>query len=91
MAKDERYKRAKHLIQTGYIKTFRAAVENVNKTIVARDLGTHHETFEKLLSHPEKVLEKIYALAELFEIEPVKLFELIDNQVQEDKRNKKKR
>ena len=89
MAKDKRYATVKNLITGGYIKSFSEIWDTLPKTIVARDLKKHHQTFSKLISSPEKIrFEEAIEIASLIEIEGIHIINLIYSQIDPGKKNK---
>jgi hypothetical protein len=91
MAKDKRYNTVKNLIAAGYIKSFSEILETVPKTVVAHDLGMHHQTFAKLIKCPEKfVFKDAFRIASLIEVDDRDIINLIYNQYTIHKKLKKK-
>jgi hypothetical protein len=94
MPRDERYKNVKNLIEAGRITTFREIFTSraIPKTVLAKDLGMHHDTFNKLLVAPQRfTFENAFHIAAIIEIDKKNIIELIYNQCEEDnKKNKKK-
>jgi len=89
MAKDKRYTTVRNLITGGYIKSFSEIWDTLPKTIVARDLKKHHQTFSKLISSPEKIrFEEAIEIASLIEIESIQIINLIYNEIDPDKKYK---
>jgi NADH:ubiquinone oxidoreductase subunit D len=89
MAKDKRYKTIKTLIATGHVVRFMQILELdvVPKTIIARDLGMHHQTFEKLLKDPERFTYKqAFRIASLIEVDAKVMVDLIYAQCIENKK-----
>jgi hypothetical protein len=92
MAKDKRYGTVKKLIESGYIDSFSGILETIPKTNVARDLGMHHQTFDKLLKSPDRFAFKdAIRIASLIEVEDMKIINLIYNQYVIDKKPKRKK
>ena len=94
MPRDERYKNVKNLIESGNIKSFREIFDSkvIPKTVVAKDLGMHHQTFGKLLAHPEHLTYKdSFRIAALIDTDEKAIMNLIYNQYIEDKKGKRKR
>jgi len=78
MVKDHRYKRVKHLLSNGYITLFRDFFDHIPKTLVAKDLGIHNQTFSKLLEHPESfTFLHVFRISALFEVEEKVIIDLI--------------
>lgn len=89
MAKDKRYKTIKTLIATGHVVRFMQILELdvVPKTIIAQDLGMHHQTFEKLLKDPERFTYKqAFRIASLIEVDAKVMVDLIYAQCIENKK-----
>jgi hypothetical protein len=87
MAKDKRYGTVKNLIAGGYIKSFSEIWDTLPKTVVARDLKMHHQTFSKLVSSPEKIrFEEAIEIASLIEIDGMRIINLIYSQIDPGKK-----
>lgn len=81
MAKDKRYKTVKNLIIAGYVKSFPEILDTVPKTVVAHDLGMHHQTFAKLIKYPDRFTFKdAFRIASLIEVDDLTIINLIYNQ-----------
>jgi len=92
MAKDKRYKVVRTLIAAGEVTSFGQIMELVPKTILAQDLGMHHQTFEKVLKDPEKFTFKLaFWIASLIEVEERVIVNLIYTQCMENRNIKKKK
>ena len=92
MAKDRRYNTVKNLITAGYIKSFSEILETIPKTIVAHDLGMHHQTFDKLIKYPERFTFKdAFRIASLIEVDDMVIINLIYNQCGIEKKIKRKK
>lgn len=92
MPKDKRYVTVKNLISGGYIKTFREITDTLPKSTLAKDLGMHHQTFSRLLSHPEEFTYKdTFRIAALIEIDETVIMKLVYEQYQVDKKSSRKR
>src|SRR5581483_4577552 len=86
MAKDKRYRTIKNLITAGHITRFMQILEYVPKTVMAKDLGMHHQTFEKLLKDPEKfTFKQSFWIASLIEVEVKVIIDLTYAQCIENK------
>ena len=91
MAKDKRYNTVKNLITAGYIKSFSEILDTVPKTVVAHDLGMHHQTFAKLIKYPERFnFKDAIRIASLIEVDDRHIIDLIYNQYSIDKKRKRK-
>ena len=92
MTKDRRYKTVNNLISGGYVKTFREILETIPKSTIARDLGMHHQTFTKLIDHPERfTFQDAFRIAALLEVENMIVLTLIYEQYAVDKKVKKRK
>lgn len=81
MAKDKRYNTVKKLISAGFINSFSEILETVPKTVIAQDLGMHHQTFAKLIKYPERFTFKdAFRIASLIEVEEHIIMKLIYEQ-----------
>lgn len=81
MAKDKRYNTVKKLISAGFIKSFSEILDTVPKTVIAQDLGMHHQTFGKLIKNPDKFTFKdAFRIASLIEVEEQIIMNLIYEQ-----------
>lgn len=77
MARDKRYNTTRLLIQSGDVKNLEDVFDIIPPSVVARDFGTNYTRFTKLAANPELFrLKEIYALADLFEVDPRKMFDL---------------
>ena len=91
MAKDKRFKTVKNLITAGYVKSFPEILETVPKTVVAHDLGMHHQTFAKLIKYPDRFTFKdAFRIASLIEVDDLTIINLIYNQYATGKNLKRK-
>ncbi|GGB19272.1 hypothetical protein [Puia dinghuensis] len=94
MQRDERYKNVKNLIEAGKITAFRQIFTSkaLPKTVLAQDLGMHHQTFNKLLKTPQRfTYENAFHIASLLEIDKKAVVDLIYNQCIEDLKGKKRK
>lgn len=92
MSKDKRYGTVKNLISGGFIKTFREITDTLPKTVLAKDLGMHHQTLSKLLDNPEGFTFKdAFRIAALLGVDDKTVIDLVYNQCEADKKVKKKR
>lgn len=90
MPKDKRYNITKLLIQSGDIKTLAEVFDVIPPSVVAKDFGTNNTRFSKLTTNPELFrVKEIYRLSDLFEVDPLKMFALVNAQYQ--KKNSKKK
>jgi hypothetical protein len=63
----------------------------VPKTVLARDLGMHHITLNKLLEHPGQFkLDDIYEIAALVGVENKLMLQVFYNETGEKKAKRKK-
>lgn len=78
MTKDKRYQTVKHLISSGYIKSFTEIFDTLPKSLVYKDLGMNSVRFNNLLRNVDRfVLKDLFKIAALIEIEEHVLLELI--------------
>lgn len=92
MAKDRRYNTVKNLITGGYIKSFSEILDTIPKTVVAHDLGMHHQTFDKLIKYPERFTFKdAFRIASLIEVDELVIINLIYSQCGIEKKIKRKK
>ncbi|MFL5745955.1 MAG: hypothetical protein ACJ751_14880 [Niastella sp.] len=90
--KDKRYTTVNNLITGGFIKSFSQILDTIPKTVVFRDLGMHHQTFEKVVQNPAKLsCEDAFKLASLIEIDEMEILKLIYNEVIVEKKAKRKK
>jgi hypothetical protein len=90
--KDERYDTLNTLIAVGKVNSLSEMIKHVPKTTMARDLGMHHITFNKLIENPERfTLKDIYAIAWLIGIDKKKILDLFYNETAGDKKTKRKK
>jgi hypothetical protein len=60
--------------------------------VVAKDLGMHHTTFNKLLSTPQRfTFDDAFHMAALIETDKKNITELIYNQCEEDRKKSKRK
>jgi hypothetical protein len=89
MVKHTRTDIIKPLIESGHIKEFKQIFQYVPKTAVAQDLGIHFNRFNNFMEKVSEMrMSDMYLLCSYFEIDPHKMFELIDTQHRK-MRNKK--
>lgn len=80
------------LISGGYIENFRDIFQTLPKTTVKADMGMHHNTFSKLLKHPENfTIKEMIRLASLFGVKDMEIINLIYQQHMTDKNAKRKK
>ena len=90
MTKDKRYTTVKNLINSGFIKTFREIFDTIPKSIVYSDLGMNNARFKNLMFNVEEfVLNDIFRIAELIEVDREIMLNLVYKQYLEDNRRKK--
>ena len=90
MARDQRYKAVRALIEKGEITLFNDMFEFIPKTRVATDLGKHNVRFSRLLGRVEKfTLQELFMLARLLELDDRKLLDLAYNQHLQQRKKKR--
>src|SRR3954466_1740675 len=91
MAKDPRYTTLYKLITSGQLNSLAEMLVILPKTVLARDLGMHHITLNKLIAHPGQFkLDDIYEIASLIGVENKVMLQLFYKETGEKKvkRNK---
>lgn len=94
MQRDERYKNVKNLIESGRIVALRDMFTSraIPKTVVAKDLGMHHTTFNKLLAAPHHfTFENAFHMAALIETDKKNILQLIYMQCEEDRKKSRRK
>jgi plasmid maintenance system antidote protein VapI len=82
MRKDKRYGNLKKLFAGSHINSFEDFFSEVPKTTLTRDLGMHHQTFNKLLEEPEGFTYKItIRIASLVGVEDMEITKLIYKEI----------
>ena len=90
MAKDPRYLKVKKFILKGAVDSFEQIHDLVPKTIVAKDLGMHHYTYDDRLENPiDFTFKNIYELAFLCEVEPILIIDLVREAIDSKIKGKK--
>ncbi len=92
-SKDKRYINAKGLIESGDIKHFRDIFlrDIIKRNRVAKDLGFNFNRFDDLVQNTDGwILQDIYRMAALFEVDEKVMFNLLHDQRIADKQHKKK-
>ena len=91
MAKDPRYNTLYKLITSGQLNGLTEMLEVLPKTVLARDLGMHHITFNKLILRPGQFkLDDIYEIASLIGVDNKVLLQLFYNETGEKKVKRKR-
>lgn len=81
MAKDERYRAARGVIEQDDLQLLSQVFKVIPKTIVAKDLGLSASRLNDKLNQIEKfTLKEVFAMATLFEVDSIKIFELASAQ-----------
>ena len=81
MIKDKRYTVVKNLIESGHITLFRQIFDILPKSVVYRDLGMNNARFTNLMENVELfVVSDLFRIADLIEIEKMKILEIMFNQ-----------
>lgn len=88
---DKRYKTVKILIDNNHVKTLVEIFDTIPRSVVAQDFGTNFTRFDRLINNPELFrLKELYVLAQLFDVEEVKMVQLAHGQYIAKKGKKKK-
>lgn len=91
MPKDKRYNTVKNLITGGFITKFSEILDTMPKSVITKDLGMHHDTFEKVIESPDRLtITDAFRIAAFIEVDEMKLMELIHNEWKEKKAKRKK-
>ncbi|OQP50287.1 hypothetical protein A4H97_00105 [Niastella yeongjuensis] len=91
MGNDPRYITVNKLITSRQLNSFSEILKIVPKTVLTKDLGMHHITFNKLIDHPAGfTLENIYEIAALVGVENKVMLQLFYNETGEKKTKRKK-
>jgi len=78
MAKDKRYNTAKKLFEMGAMTNISEILDVIPKTVIGKDMGMHHDTFNRLLSNPGNfTLNQIFQLAALIGVDKMAMLNLI--------------
>jgi hypothetical protein len=81
MPQDNRYTVVRILIEGGHITTFKQIFEYIPPTVVAKDYGSNYVRFMRPIKNPSNFrLKDIKILASLFQVDSMKMIELIYNQ-----------
>jgi hypothetical protein len=81
MEKDRRYDIVKKLINGDQIDSFLDILDVIPKTTLARDIGMHHITFQKLLDEPDRfILHDIFKIASLIGVDKFTVVRIICNE-----------
>jgi hypothetical protein len=79
--KDKRFELIKIMISAGRIQKLEDIFNYIPKTVVAKSIGISNSRFNKLIKHVGGfALRDLYILADLTEIDPLELFDLIHAQ-----------
>ena len=90
MSKDVRYNEVKKIIESGLIEELSDIFKFIPKSIVASDMGKNTgRTYVFFQKMEQLTLKDIYQLAELIEVAPPVIFNLIDRQYMKALRKKK--
>ncbi len=92
MAKDQRYKTLKVMIDTGNISALEDIFNIIPKTVVAADLGINYSRFLTRLTKPaEFTLDELMRLATFIEIDSKTIIHLVLADIEKKKVGRKKR
>jgi hypothetical protein len=90
MPSDERYLKAKNLIESGYSKSFRQIFDVLPKSIMAKDCGMNNTRFTRLMHNVEQFsLEELIKIARFLDVELETVIGLILQQYYSDHNIKK--
>lgn len=89
--KDKRYNTVRKLILANALGSFSEIFDTLPKTVLAKDLGMHHQTLTKLLSEPLKFsFERAFDIAGLIDVDPMAIVTLIGKEIIAVKKSKKR-
>lgn len=89
--KDRRYITLQKLFLAGRIESLREVLDTLPKTVLAKDLGMHHQTLAAMISNPQKFSYEIaFKIASLIDVEPHTIVNLIFNECLAAKAKKRK-
>ena len=92
MVKDPRYKTVKILIEGGHLSEFRQIFENIPKTTVAQDMGTNYKRLVRLAEEVTQFkVEDLVTLATFFDVDKMAMFKLVSQQIDNDKKVRRKK
>lgn len=81
--KDRRYEAVKAWINSGGATTFREIFDIVPRTQVAKDTGMHYDRLsKKIINQTKLTVRDILRIAELLEVDDIKLYSLISAEKQ---------
>ena len=64
--------------------------DTLPKTVLAKDLGMHHQTLTKLLADPKRfTFERAFDIAELLEVDPAAIVTLVAKEILSRNKGKK--
>ncbi|HEV3250550.1 MAG TPA: hypothetical protein VGZ71_06340 [Puia sp.] len=92
MSRDSRYETVRKLITSGQLDNFREIVSIVPKTVIRKDLGMHHKTFDSLLNNPTKfTFANAFRLASLIQVEEMDIITVLYRQCVIDRKISKRK
>lgn len=92
MDKDPRYKTVKILIEGGHVSELRQVFENIPKTTVSSDIGTNYKRFVRLIDEVGQLkVQDITTIAAVFDVDKRSIFNLVANQIDNDKKARRKK
>ena len=92
MIKDKRYTVVKNLIESGHVTFLRQIFDILPKSVVYKDLGMNNARFTNLMENVELfVVNDLFRIADLIEIDKMKILEITYNQYDADNEKKVRR
>lgn len=92
MDKDPRYKTVKILIEGGHISQLKEVWDNIPKSVVAADTGKNYKRFARVFNNLTQLkVEDIILLADIIEVDKRSIFNLVANQIDDDKTTRRKK
>jgi hypothetical protein len=91
MVTDKRYTVVKKLILANALGSFSEIFDTLPKTVLARDLGMHHQTLTGYLANPLNFsFENAFDIADLIGVDPLAIVTLIGKEIIAGKKGKKR-
>ena len=92
MVKDPRYSNVKILIDSGQLSELRQIFISIPKSTVAQDLGTNYKRLARLIDEVTQFkVDDLVRLAFLFEVDKLAIFKLVSQQIDNDKKGRRKK
>jgi hypothetical protein len=90
MAKDDRYRLAKSLIESGGIKNVRDLLGILDKTPLAKDIKVTPERFNKLIDNPVLfMMQDCIGIAEVIGVDPKLIIDIVYAEIMSKKKKRR--